>query len=342
MTLDDIIKFIQEHFTDGLVLVVGSGLSVAEGMPGMPKLADYLKASASELEGGDAKRWSEIAVVLEANEGLEAALIKHAPSESLEAWIHKKVCDLLLPKELELIKAVVTGKQTLRLTSFLSRILKPANGLPILTPNYDRLAEVACEMSGLHVDTTAIGHYAGAFDYTRSFMGSCRGIVRRGGMSILDHFPRAIVLKPHGSFDWYRNGDSAVRCSVALDAERLIITPGVNKYKAGYEFPFDKHRELANDFINQAARFLVVGYGFNDDHLQKYLWKCIRNGTPTLILTLTANKKVKLLAKNSPKCVCLSRSHHSPGVSVLTRGVRFEHQGSDLWDLGVLTKELLS
>src|SRR5258707_10804130 len=102
-------------------------------------------------------------------------------------------------------------------------------------------------------------------------MGSSRMIVLRGKKPCIDHFPRAIVLKPHGSFDWYRNGTSAVRCSVELDAERLIITPGLNKYKAGYNAPFDKHRELANNHINRSAKLLVVGYGFNDDHLHNHL-----------------------------------------------------------------------
>jgi hypothetical protein len=342
MTLDSVTKFVQSHFTDGLVLVIGSGLSVAEGLPGMPALANYLKASAAELQGGDATIWSNIAISLDAKKGLEAALIEYPPSESLETWIRKKTCDLLLPKERELIGAVIKGERTLRLTTFLSKILKPADGLPILTPNYDRLIEVACEMAGLHVDTTAIGDYGGAFDYKRSCMASCRGIVSRAKTTVLDHFPRAIVLKPHGSIDWYRNGDNAVRCSVELDAERLIITPGLNKYKVGYDFPFDMHRELANTYINRAARLLVVGYGFNDDHLQTHLMKRIRDGMPTLILTRTPNQNVELLVQSSPNCVCLARSNVSPGVVVISNGARFEQQGRDLWDLAVLAKELLS
>ena len=34
---------LQDHFTDGLVTVVGAGLSVAEGIPGMDALADHLQ-----------------------------------------------------------------------------------------------------------------------------------------------------------------------------------------------------------------------------------------------------------------------------------------------------------
>jgi len=324
--IDNVIRFIQEHFTDGLVLVIGSGLSVAEGMPGMSDLANHLKASSSVLSGEDALLWAKIAVELDANQGLEAALLKHAPSDSLESWIAKKTCELLLPKEREVIGQVVKGMHTLRLTTFLSKILKPANGLPILTPNYDRLIEVACELARFHVDTTAIGQYAGAFDHARSCMASCRGIIPRGKTQVLDHFPRAIVLKPHGSFDWYRTGTSAVRCSMELEADRLIITPGLNKYKAGYNIPFDKHRELANNHISKSVRLLVVGYGFNDDHLQTHLDTRIRDGIPTLIVTRTASEKARMFAEHSPKCVCLTKPPAGSGVVVVTKGTRLEHR----------------
>lgn len=337
-----LVGFVQGHFTDGLVMVIGSGLSAAEGIPGMPALATHLVSHAGSLTGADAKRWSQIKTVIDAGEGLEAALLKHAPTAALEVWIAQRTAELLMPREREVMGAVVRGERTLRLTTFLNKILKPPTGLPILTPNYDRLIEVACEMAGFHVDTTAVGHYAGAFDHKQSCMGSCRGILSRGRTPFLDYFPRAIVLKPHGSFDWYQSGNAPRRCSVDLDAERLIITPGINKYRAGYNAPFDKHRDLANDYIKQASRLLVVGYGFNDDHLQTHLEKRIQDGTPTLILNRTASAQVEKLAKGTPLCVCLSKPAASKGVTMVTKGHRFEHPGKDLWDLGVLTEELLT
>ena len=192
------------------------------------------------------------------------------------------------------------------------------------------------------MDTTAVGHYAGAFDHARSSMGSCRGIATRAKTTVLDHYPRAIVLKPHGSFDWYQSGSDARRCSLDLDAERLMITPGINKYRAGYNSPFDKHRDLANDYIKHAGRLLVVGYGLNDDHLQTHLVKRIHDGTPTLIMNKLASSTVMQLAKDSPRCVCLSQPRAWAGVAMVTKGHQFEHQGCDLWDLGVLAKELLT
>jgi hypothetical protein len=342
MDYEALVRSVQEHFTDGLSLVIGSGLSSAEGIPGMPALAADLNSRAGSLSGADVALWSQVKASLDAGEGLEAALLKHAPTESLQLWIAQGTAKLLMPKEVEIISAAVRGERALRLTTFLAKILKPTTGLPILTTNYDRLIEVACEMAGFHVDTTAVGQYAGAFDHVRSSMASCRGITTRARITVLDHFPRAIVLKPHGSFDWYQSGNDARRCSLDLDAERLIITPGVNKYRAGYNSPFDKHRDLANDYIKQSGRLLVVGYGFNDDHLQTHLVKRIHDGTPTLILNRSASAKVVSLAEESPRCICLSRLPASTGVTMITNGHRFEHPGHDLWDLSVLAKELLT
>lgn len=341
MDYDELVLFVQQHFTDGIALVIGSGLSAAEGIPGMSALATYLSNSETTMTITDTTLWDQIKALLDNGEGLEAALLKQPPSETLESWIAQKTCELMLPKEREVISSVLRGDCSLRLMEFLAKVLKPPNGLPVLTTNYDRLIEVACEMAGFHVDTTAIGHYAGSFDHTRSCMGSCRGIIKRSRTTILDHFPRAIILKPHGSFDWYRSGNDARRCGLELDVERLIITPGLNKYRAGYNSPFDKHRDLANDYIKQASRLLVVGYGFNDDHLQTHLIKQIQNGTPTLILNRSMNVKVEKLSKESPCCICLSEPKAGAGVAVVTKGQNFEHQGQNLWDLGILAKEIL-
>ncbi|MCG3773944.1 MAG: hypothetical protein JW395_0761 [Nitrospira sp.] len=99
---------------------------------------------------------------------------------------------------------------------------------------------------------------------------------------------------------------------------------------------------MANDHIDQTGRLLVIGYGFNDEHLQIHLVKRIQDGTPTLILNQSVTSKIEKLAKESPNCVCLSKPAAGTGVVMVTNGDQFEHQGHDLWDLGVLAQELLT
>jgi hypothetical protein len=86
----------------------------------------------------------------------------------------------------------------------------------------------------------------------------------------------------------------------------------------------------------------VVGYGFNDDHLQTHLIKRIQGGAPTLILNRSMSAAVEKLAGESPTCVCLSKPSTGYGVTMVTNGHRFEQQGHDLWDLSILARELLT
>ena len=59
--------------------------------------------------------------MLDADEGLEAALLKHPPSDALDVWIVRETCALLIPKEREVMSAVIRGDRSLRLTKFLAK-----------------------------------------------------------------------------------------------------------------------------------------------------------------------------------------------------------------------------
>lgn len=86
MNRDELKRRLQAIFADGLVTIVGSGLSWAEGLPGgMGALADQLKADVPRIIGGtDAAAWAEVASLLDSGTGLEAALQKVAVSADLD------------------------------------------------------------------------------------------------------------------------------------------------------------------------------------------------------------------------------------------------------------------
>ncbi|STJ19975.1 Uncharacterised protein [Escherichia coli] len=162
MELNTLKKQLQEHLGDGLVLIVGSGLSCAEGVPGMAALGHHLVTHIpASLSPDDTKLWEDIHPLIE-KDGLEAALLKYAPSASLEAAIVQSTGEFIANAEANIISEVFNKSRTLRLTKLIPHLLKPDAGIPIVTTNYDRLAELACEEAGLGVDTMFCGHFCRA------------------------------------------------------------------------------------------------------------------------------------------------------------------------------------
>lgn len=344
MTLDlDVFKRqLQAHFSDGLVTVVGSGLSCAEGLPGMGLLGTHLASTVgSRVTGADAIAWAGIAADL-GSIGLEAALHKHVLSSAAEEIVVSETAALILMHEKRVIQDVFNGKRTLRLTRLIPHMLKTASGMPFVTTNYDRLVEVAIEEADIGVDTMFVGSFAGKLNVKESQFAFCRGVRLRNKTASLDYRPRAIVLKPHGSLDWYgRQGNPVSYGGELDDVRRLIITPGKNKFRFGYDSPFDTHRERANRAIDQAQRFLIVGYGFNDDHLETHLTPAIKSGRPTLLLTHSLSPAARALASTHANVIGLE--YHQSGNEAGTRvyvdkAVHFV-SNINLWDLNSFVSE---
>lgn len=344
MELSALKKLLQEHFGDGLVLVIGSGLSCAEGVPGMSALGHHLVTHIpASLSPDDNKLWEAIHPLIE-TEGLEAALLKHAPTPSLEAAIVQSTGDFIATAEANIISEVFTNARTLRLTKLIPHLLKPDTGIPIITTNYDRLAELACEEAELGVDTMFCGHFAARLQPQDSYWSFCRSVKLVGKNVRYKFAPKANVFKPHGSLDWYHREGNPVRYAGALPLPRLIITPGLNKFRSGYESPFDKHREKANDAIDKARRFLIIGYGFNDDHLETHLTPRIKAGVKTVILTYWLSPKAREIA-TANKSVIAAEFHDDSGIfgtRFIINGAEIFYPDLDYWDLDGFVKGVLS
>jgi len=284
--------------------------------------------------------WNQIVPLIK-TVGLEAALLKHSPSRKLETEIMRATVELLLPREAEVMSQVATGCKMLRFTRLIPHLLKPSSGIPVITTNYDRLIEFATEAAGLGVDTMFSGTACGVFDEKRSYLGFCTGVSQKGSTVKLKFQDRIVLFKPHGSLDWYQRGDKPVRCSIDLPLPRLIITPGLNKFRNGYESPFDRHRDKANAAIDKAARFLILGYGFNDDHLQTHLTPKIRSGVPTLILARRLSQNALEIAQSHNNVIAIQSSEiPTPKAHVITGADEFGFPSS-IWDLSQFVSEVL-
>lgn len=342
MEIGEVKLQLQDHLSDGLVIIAGSGLSVAEGIPGMGALATHLLSRVpTRIESGSEDRWNQISEELGKGADLESTLLKHPPDESLEQIIVDETAELILAAELPVISRVLNDGHVLPLSKLLRHVLKPSTGIPIITTNYDRLIEVAVETSGLAVNSLFVGHNIAKHDPLGSYHSLCRSVERRGRSFSRQFCDHAVVLKPHGSLDWYQRGAEPVRCAFPLTGSRLIITPGLNKFRGGYDQPFDAHRERANREIDKASRFLILGYGFNDEHLQTHLEQQISRGKPTVLITHSLSSNASDLLRKSDNMMAIVSDSAGDGARVHNSGDSEFYPGANLWNLDTFVAEVL-
>lgn len=342
MDLHDIKEYLQNHLSDGLVLIVGSGLSCAEGIPGMGGLANHLLDNVpGAISQEDATVWEEVAALLGSGTDLETALISVKVTAGLETVISDVTHSFILEYEEEIINEVSSNGRILRFSKLLPHLLKPKSGIPVITTNYDRLIEVATEFSGLAVNSTFVGKYFGSFNPRESKLGLCRNIIQRGRKAVLDYANYVSVFKPHGSLDWFLVNGEPMSSTLLTGGDKLMITPGANKYRGGYERPFDTHRELANRAIDNASRFLIIGYGFNDEHLQVHLERQLEVGKPGVVLSRSITDKFREYIKNKENVWVICGRDGVKGFRLMVGESEYEFDDIDIWDLEIFVREVL-
>ena len=244
---------------------------------------------------------------------------------------------------MQVVEKVISGSKTLRFSRLLDHVIKLNAGLQVVTTNYDRLLELATEVAGLGVETMFVGDTIGELNESESRYSFCRSATLTGGKVRLKYAKRACIYKPHGSLDWYLQGEKPIRCPLPLGLQRLIITPGLNKFRTGYEQPFDRHIARANVEIDRASRYMIIGYGFNDDHLQTHLTLKLTGGAPALVITRSLSANSMKIIKKSTNLIALSAlsAEASAGTRISFNGQELDVEGIDLWDLGVFVAEVL-
>lgn len=344
MTTAEIKKYLQEFMTEGLMLIVGSGVSCAEGLPGMGALQEAIDEHAAKQSDPDLQaEWEGLAALIP-SAGLEGALKRQPPSEPLEALIKAAVSQAIITAEAKVIEDVICGKRVLPLGELLEWVEFGQSGLPILTTNYDRLVELACESSGIAVDTLFDGKFMGTLSSDRWRLEQLEGLTFDRQKPRPTYRKFAKVLKPHGSLDWWDAPKGPARHLGTLPLPRLIVTPGSSKYRAGYNEPFDTQRNAANAALGESERLLILGYGFNDDHLEATrLEPQIAKGKPTVIVALELTDTARSVVASAPKVTAIECLDPKKGVGtrIHHRGEVLELSGEGWWHLPSFVKEVL-
>lgn len=338
---NDLLKAIQNHFTDGLTIIIGSGLSAAEGLPTMDELTQYLKENIKAES--DINNWQSVCKKLDQGINLEASLQNIQISKELYSEIINLTSKLIFEKESIAYQEVLTGKRILRLTHLIEHLKIPNNGLNIITTNYDRLVELAFEINSIGVDTFFYGQNIAFFDVNISRNSFCEKITQEGKQLKRKFRKKVNLYKPHGSLDWYLRNNTPIKTQMPCELPRLIIPPGNNKYRDGYSHPFDKHRELGNKAIERATHFLIIGYGFNDEHLEVYLRQAIQEKKkPVIILSKSLSEKIQDMAQNNDNMITIQSEQDTREVdsSLIIYNKKKYLLQKNIWDLKNMITEV--
>jgi hypothetical protein len=310
----------------------------------MAALADHLKLVIPERLGASPDEgWANVVSALESGDHLEAAMGRINLKPATVDAIIEATATLVSQKEKKVFDAVLAGEKVLPFTIFAKHLFKAGKKFHLITPNYDRLIELASEAAGIGVDSRFVGNLYGRSDPKRSADAHRESYVS-GKNALFRALPSLCVHKPHGSLDWFEVDGRVVRCSRDIDAIPVIITPGASKYRESFRWAFDEQRTSGNRGASNATRLMFVGYGFNDDHLEQYLCPGFKVAKPTVILT-------KDLSENGCKVVANSKGVDVFALSAVSSTdlrTRIVHSSGDelivdeqLWSLEGFNKGVL-
>lgn len=281
-------KQAQDFYGKAPVIILGSGASAAHGMSGMWALANHLveNTDISGLNTAEIETWDEFCQLLKDNVDLEDALYRVTASEELTFRIVKSTWSLINSEDNEIFKNSLENNAMFPMTRLLQHMFKSSlKTVNIVTTNYDRLAEYACDQGRIH-------HFTG---FTHGFFRQLADPTE------ITSARRANIWKVHGSLDWFQSPlEDTVSLSNINDIpdnyQPQIVTPGTQKYQKTHLEPFRSIIHNADQALNEAGSYLCVGYGFNDEHIQpKLMVKCLRQNAPITIITYALSDSAKKL-----------------------------------------------
>lgn len=209
------------------VIVLGSGSSAAYDVPGMPALQAHLVQSICPESTADEDAWLLVKTALAAGDNLETALLNNKVSDSLSRQIIEATWSLIAKSDAAVFERIALGDLELPLTRLLRWLTRSTHHeVPIVTTNYDRLAEYAADAAGMvHLNGFAPG-------YLRNRETSTPYRIMRGRQRART----ARLWKVHGSLDWFERKGNEIVCArfagqrpAAL--QPVIVTPGVEKFQ---------------------------------------------------------------------------------------------------------------
>ena len=350
---------IRAFFRDKPFVVFGTGLSCAlDPRFGMSALENELFQNVVPDPGvpEQVRQWHEAEKALRARSGLETALDSITDPNLLQQITHT-TGQFISSVDREYALKIAEGTATWPATGFFKRLIDTLpEGDPILhvlTPNYDTLFEHACDAVGIDYANGFFGGVERRMDWNavnQSLLIQQNASYQKRAKKTYKYLKHARLYKVHGSLNYFFHHDAFIENNAWMwdpppFANRVIITPGISKYQVLQSY----RQELltsADTAIDKANRFLFLGYGFNDTHLESYITnKLIKQGCQGLIVTRDSNSRIEDLIENADNLwlVCKMRGDAAIGTRIANNKYRgwLELPTRRVWDIITFKTEVL-
>lgn len=297
MDKDYVFKLVQKYLKNVPLILVGTGGSIPYGIPGMQQLATHLIGKLGEKYKAESE-WVKLKKQLDDGKDLETALTGLNISEPIMQDIKRCTWELISKKDLQLFDKIVSNESIITIGKIFEYMCVPhPMHVKVITTNYDRVVEYACDQVRLSVNILTDGCY-----------------LKQINTKLSETKAKMTLLKVHGSLDWFEN-ENGIVFSIPLQRkipDRMnpkIIPPGSEKYRIIAQPPCRDMVHIADDFIGKADSFLCIGYGFNDDQIQANMISAIRREKPIVVVTRKlTDASLKMLHKNATKYVAIQES----------------------------------
>ena len=319
-------------------IVLGSGASIAYGLPSMPHLSDYILKKINTTNDLEKENWKKIKTILEKEKDIELVLnnIEIITSDTLLDKIRELIWDAINEKDMIVMQRAAAGEVDFELSKLLSGMFQSScRKAHIITTNYDRIVEYACNSTGiLYQAAFPPGH----LQKWKNPEGIRYAI---GNDNALRPARVVKIHKVHGSLDWFTGPDNAPMClpfrPPSDNFSPLILIPGVRKFQHSHDEPFRSIMGSANSALRKARSLLCVGFGFRDQHVHPALEEACRDkNIPVIVLAreLSAGCK-EFLTKNAGACYMGIEECSSNGSKIYTPDNPYGIPVSkpDLWSL---------
>jgi hypothetical protein len=297
MTIEQISKIAQSCFQGNPVIVLGSGASMPHGLPSMADLATFLKDHIEPTDDNEKDGWAAVLAEMDAGKHLEAALEGKNLPDSLLQKIVRETWNCVNEKDAAVYFGLAKDPAAFPLGKILSALFQSTNiAVHVVTTNYDRVIEFACNSAGLLFNSGFTPGYLQKWEATGGI-----------GFTLAGRPTRVVkIWKVHGSLDWFQTADDTVVGMPVFQLPDesylpLIVTPGLNKYEKTHQDPFRSTINGADSALRGATAFLTIGFGFRDQHIHpKIIQRCKEQNVPIVVLARTLTDEAKdFLSKNA-------------------------------------------